>query len=372
MANELRTQYRPDYVSPPGATLLDILEERGMTQNELAKRMGRTPKLINEIVKGKAPITEETALQLEHALGVPASFWNNRERAYRESLAEVREREKLVDQIGWLERFPIVEMIARGWIEKYEDQVEQMLEVLNFFGIASPNQYEICYGIQPVALRQSRAFEADENAVMTWLRKGELEAQDILCQPFDKVRFQDAIGDVKGLTRSPEINESVQIMTDICASSGVAVVLVPQLDKTRVSGATYWVSPTKAVIQLTIRYKMDDQFWFSFFHEAGHIVLEHKKKEIFINFEDASENVDEEREADIYARDILIPPEAYDALRTAIAERRGKVSRDLVRCFAEEIGVAPGIVVGRLQHDRLLDWSYLNDLKAKLQWVEVE
>ena len=372
MANELNTQYRPDYVSPPGATLLDILEERGMTQNELAKRVGRTPKLINEIVKGKAAITEETALQLERALGVPASFWNNRERAYRQNLAQVREREKLGDQISWLDRFPVLEMIAKGWVERYEDGVDQMLEVLDFFGIASPSQWEICYGTQPAALRQSQAFEADERAVMTWLRKGELEAQDILCEPFDKGRFQDAVGNVRRLTADPEISDSIEKMINMCADSGVAVVLVPQLDKTRVFGATHWVSPTKAVIQLTDRYKMDDQFWFSFFHEAGHIVLEHKKKEIFINFEDAFENVDEEREADMYARDILIPPEAYDALRTAIAKRRGKVSRDLVRRFAEEIGVAPGIVVGRLQHDRLLDWSYLNDLKARLQWVEAQ
>ena len=102
--------YEPDYAVPPGETLAEVLEEIGIPQKELAERTGRPVKTINEIVKGKAAITPETALQLERALGVPASFWNGRERRYRELLARQREARRLQRQVTWIENFPITSM----------------------------------------------------------------------------------------------------------------------------------------------------------------------------------------------------------------------------------------------------------------------
>ena len=78
--------YIPDRVSLPGETLQEILDERQMSQADLALATGRPPKTIHEILEGKAPITPDTAAQLEQALGVPASFWNNLERNYQEYL----------------------------------------------------------------------------------------------------------------------------------------------------------------------------------------------------------------------------------------------------------------------------------------------
>lgn len=84
-------QYVPDEVSPPGETLSEVLAEHGITQADLAERTGRPRKTIDEIIKGKAAITPETAIQLERVLGVPATFWNRRERQYREHLAKREE-----------------------------------------------------------------------------------------------------------------------------------------------------------------------------------------------------------------------------------------------------------------------------------------
>ena len=133
MSNAIQNQYMPNYASPPGETLQEVLEERGMSQAELAKRKGRPKKTINEIINAKAAITPETALQLERVLGIPASFWNNRERHYREALARIEEQERLQKQVAWLKQIPVQAMIKFGWIQRCQDKVEQLRSVLNFF-----------------------------------------------------------------------------------------------------------------------------------------------------------------------------------------------------------------------------------------------
>src|SRR5206468_3775093 len=124
--------------TPPGATLLETLEALGMTQSELAERMGRPTKTVNEIINGKAAITPETALQLERVLGVPARFWSNRERHYREHLAQIEEEGKLQANVNWLNELPVKHMINLGWVRRCDTKVEQIRELLHFFGVASP------------------------------------------------------------------------------------------------------------------------------------------------------------------------------------------------------------------------------------------
>ncbi|WP_242046589.1 HigA family addiction module antitoxin [Cylindrospermum sp. FACHB-282] len=124
MESKIQNQYNPDYVSAPGDTLLEVLEERGMTQAELAERTGRPKKTINEIIKGKAAITPETALQLELVFNIPASFWNNHERHYREFLAQQEEKKRLKKQVSWLKGIPVTAMIKSGWIRRHQDKVE--------------------------------------------------------------------------------------------------------------------------------------------------------------------------------------------------------------------------------------------------------
>src|SRR5271157_5474234 len=141
MSNLIQTEYTPDVVSPPGETLQEVLEERGMTQVELAERTGRPIKTISEIINAKTAITTETALQLEKVLGVAARFWINRERNYQEWTAREVERRELEKQISWKENFPIREMVKLGWIKKSDDAVMQLVEILRFFSIASPDQW---------------------------------------------------------------------------------------------------------------------------------------------------------------------------------------------------------------------------------------
>ena len=359
------TQYRPDYVSPPGETLLEALEERGMTQAELAQRTGRPKKTINEIVKGKAAITPETALQFERVLGIPATFWNKREQQYREALARLQDEQRLKGWKDWLKALPVKQMIAHGWVKRCEDKAAQVLEMLTFFGVASPDAYEAVYEQEIVAFRKSGVSTAkvDHGATAAWLRQGEIAATEIDCALYNERRFGEALRRIRALTtQPPEVFEPEVVR--LCAEAGVAVVFVPELPRTGICGATRWLTPTKALLQLSLRYKTDDQLWFTFFHEAGHILL-HRKKEIFLETGDMSGD-DEENEAHEFARDILIPLPEW---QTFVGSGQYHTKADIAD-FAEQVGIAPGIVVGRLQHDEYLPFSHCNDLKQRLEWVE--
>ena len=184
------------------------------------------------------------------------------------------------------------------------------------------------------------------------MRLSEVEARGARTAAYNAAKFRAALQQIRGLTREPDVREAVQL----CAEAGVVLVFVKEIDKCRISGATWWASPTQAVIALSDRYKAEDRFWFTFFHEAGHILL-HSKKETFIDYE--GDDDDLEREADHYASEMLIPPSQV--------QRLGQLSSmtDLQQ-FAVEIGIADGIVVGRLQHDRLWPWAKGNPLKRSV------
>lgn len=356
-------KYEPDYAVPPGETLLETIDQIGMSQAELAERSGRPKKTINEIIKGKAAITPETARQLERVLGIPATFWNNLERNYREKLAEIEESERLKSHIEWLKKIPIKTMIEYGWIKSFSDKIEQLQEVLNYFGVASVEAWKDVWkrvlGNPEYAFRRSATFTSETGAVAAWIRKGQIESQKIKCQPFEASTFRKALEEIRSLTtKSPEI--FVPKATEIYANAGVALVFVPELPKSRVSGAAYWLNSEKGVIQLSLRYKTDDHLWFTFFHEAGHI-LQNLKKKMFLEYVDM--DYKDEEEADRFASEALIPSSLY----RDFAEN-GSFSALAVKKFAQQLGIAPGIVVGRLQHDRKIPFSHLNNLKNYFKW----
>jgi HTH-type transcriptional regulator / antitoxin HigA len=353
-----KNQYTPDAASAPGATLLDILNERGMSQSELAARSGRPLKTINEIVKGKAAITAETSIQLERVLGVPASFWNNREAQYRESLARRKERASLERSTHRLKDIPTRAMEKLGWIASERDPAKKLERVFGFFGVASVEALET-RGLE-TRFRQSKAFKANPIAVGAWLRKGHLDADRIDCAPFDAARFREVLAEARRLCADMPDDFAPRLVS-LCASAGVAVVFVPELPGTHLSGAARWITPVKALIQLSVRHKSDDHFWFTFFHEAGHIVL-HGRKKVFIDA-DKHESTEEESDADLFASDTLIPPREWQSFVDSKRYTKAEIRR-----FAQRAGVSPGVVVGRLQHERRLGFKFCNDLKRRVSF----
>ena len=362
MDSTTKNQYMPDYLVTPGEVLDDYLTSLGMSQAELSARTGLTKKTINGIIKGNAPITPETALKFERCLGRPAHFWNNLEKQYQEDLTRISEEKKLKNHLAWLQKVPIAAMIKKGWIPKIKDPILQLKEVLHFFGVASPEQWKTVWTEYQVAYRQTKRFETCAEAVSAWLRRGEIEAKQISCAPVDLKRFKSILSKIRELTVKKEPEVFVPQLVELCSSAGVAVVFVPELPKTGVYGATRWIGE-KAIIQLSLRYKSNDHLWFTFFHEAGHII-KHGRKEIFI--EGKGLDGEKEEEANIFSRNQLIPPSDY---KRFIASWDGQ-SLSPIESFAKQINIAPGIVVGRLQHDNLLPKSHGNKLKVFYQWTD--
>jgi addiction module HigA family antidote len=368
MSNKADSIFQPDYAVPPGETLKETLETIGMTQAELAERVGRPLKTINEIIKGKAAITSETALQLERVLGIPASFWNNLESNYQERLARLKEEAYLRNQKEWFEKFPWSAMVKMGWVSREDDLVKKLRALLNFFGVAGVEEWQAIWDIPRASYRNSIAFQSNPAAVAAWLRKGELIGQKIECQPYDSNMFLSALQKIRALTMErPEVFEPG--MKKMCAEVGVALVFVPELPGTRLYGATRWLKPAKALIQLSLRGKSDDLLWFTFFHEAGHI-LRHGKKEVYIEAEKKgyteSDRILKEREADLFAQDMLIPKAAFQ-----IFLRENNFTYDGIRKFAGQVGIAPGIIVGRLQHEKIISFSQGNPLKKHFRFLPI-
>jgi HTH-type transcriptional regulator / antitoxin HigA len=348
-------------ISKPGDTIIELLEHYKMSQSELAERMGKTASKINDIINGKEPITIQTALQLEKVLGPEpdAQFWLTRESVYREKLARLEEEEQMVQWISWAEMHPLREIKACGHIVA-EKGIEAVKQLLLFYGIASPKQWEtVCVPqyATDTKFRKSEAFKNSIASISAWLRMGEIDMKSMTLPGFDKELFRQNIEEVKTLVvRQPK--DFAKKLQKKCAEVGVAVVYTRCLPHAPISGATRWIGGNP-LIQLSDRYKTNDHFWFSFYHEAGHILL-HGKKDVFL--EEANEftpNKEKEEEANALASKYLLPENFVDELPDNISDR------DIVN-VAAKYNTHPGVVVGRLQHIGRLPFSSGNRFKEKL------
>ena len=350
-------EFEPDYAIAPGETLKETMESLNMGQKELAVRTGLTVQSLNRIFKGEQPISYETANKLELATSVPARMWNNLEAQYREQLAKIKERKQLEADLEWLKTIPTKELIQRKVLEPLKDKVILLRDTLKFYGVSSVRAWQELWMKPAVSARRSQCFETFPGTASAWIRMGELQAQQIACQPYDRNRFKKALDEIRKMTVN-DPDDFIPAMVQLCADAGVAVVFVQEMKKVPWHGATQWLSASKAMILLNLRGKAEDQFWFSFFHEAGH-VLNDSKKDVYIN--DGKSNNPQEQKADEFAAEILIPKNR-DA---EIAAFRTKAQ---VINLAQELNLAPGIVVGRFQ--RLTQkWNLFNGLKRKFQWT---
>ena len=354
--------YRPDYAVPPGWILEEHLKSRGLAPAELARRCGRSAKLISEIIAGKAPVEPKTALQFEKVLGLDASIWLGIEARYQlhqARKAEVKETQKAA---VWVKTFPVKELVKRGKIEKPASDSDAVSKLLSFFGVASVDTWLRKYERMSVAYRHSSSFESDKPALATWLRLGELEAEQQECSDYNGARFKQALRKIRQLTQTP-VASALEKAQQLCNDAGVVLALVKPFPKTAISGAAWWLTPRKAVIALSARHKTDDHLWFSLFHESAHVLL-HSKKTVFIDGTNADEKPsDIETGANQWAANFLVPPNDWKQFVST-----SPYSASAIRQFAEEQGIAPGIVVGRLQHEKYLPWSQSNTLKVRLEW----
>ena len=346
-----------DYVIHPGEMLDDVLVARGISRAELARRCGLPEDDIDEIIDRRASVTPDVAAGLDRELGVPAEVWNRLDVRYR------------THKEAWASRFPLAALANRGYLPKRQTSAERADALLDFFDLGSVEDWEDEFSGVAVRWDKSPAFESSFESVTAWLRMGEMEAKDISTEPYVEDSFRQAIGDIRKMTvEDPEV--FVARMRELCHESGVGLVFVPELPKTHLSGAARWLPSDKALIMLSLRHKRADHFWFSFFHEAAHILLHRSGVKTIID--DSREGQSQaslnpaELEADRFASDFLIPRREYERF----TKGRERYSKQAVVEFATNINVAPGIVVGRLQRDGKIPYSHLNPLRRSLCLTE--
>ena len=362
------TSIKPNAVAHPGETVMEYLDFYGWSQRDLARRTGLTPKTISEISNGKAPITPPTALAFEKVFQRPAHFWLNLQRDFDEALARRREYAKLAQWHDWARNFPLKEMKRLGY--SLPTAYSEADVILNFFGVSSPDSWQSVWKASAVAYRQTRKFQTKEESIAAWVREVELLSREFELAEFNAERLASSLDTLRRLTRE-RYEETLEPVQNICAGAGVAVVWVPELKNTGISGCARWLTEKKAVIGLTFRYKRDDQLWFTLFHEIGHLLLHRNKRSFVIDnaAEDLSDPIVDpemqqyEAQANHFAADTLIPPRAL-----ADFMRRKEFTNNSIHDFAEAIGVGPGIVVGRLQRERILEPHQGNALKQKITW----
>lgn len=347
----METNYKVNIAIPPGETIQEMLDELGMTQKELAERLQVTAKHVNKLIKGTASLSHDMALKLESVLNIPASFWNNLEMKYQETLARAQALPQMEAETRLLDFIPYNEMSKKAWLPEANRAIDKIINLRSYFRVAS---LDCLPTIQSAAFRKSMAFSADDFALASWINQCEIESQsNINVNTFSAEKLIQLLPKLRRLTSRP-LKASFTELKMMCADVGISCVLVPPLEKTHVNGVTKWISSNRVMIALTTRGGYEDIFWFTFFHELGH-VLQNQKNHVFIDTEN-EDLAQVEKDADNFASESLIPSQKYQPFIDA------KSFRDIkeLRKFSDHLGIHIGIVVGRLMKENHISFGDMN------------
>jgi HTH-type transcriptional regulator / antitoxin HigA len=363
--------YNPDYSIHPGEYIQEFLETFGMKQTELALRLGITTKHLNNIVKGKVSVSPETANSLEMVFGKSAKYWLSIQANFdifervKKIEAEYAENKTEYDQ--WLQIFDYEDLVKREYIKEKvcgNTIANKVHNLLNFFSCSDLACWKtLYYETIPFSCRSTGLSTAKVGNTTAWIRMGQILAQNgsVDLPSYSKKSFTMVLQEFRTISIAPEENFAVR-MVELCRSAGVVLAFLQEIPRASISGAAFWINGGNVPCMiLNLRYKKNDHFWFSIFHEAAHIIAEDKRK-IYYEFKDNSE-VDIETKADEFAKNFLIPYSDYQSFIEKEDFRTESITN-----FANSIGIHPGIVVGRLQHDGQINWNTNNSLKSTFKW----
>lgn len=351
-------------VFPPGEFIKDELEARGWSQIDLAEILGRSPVQINKIIQGVQAITPETARQLADAFGTTAQLWLNLESQYQLSQItvdtdDVARRAKLYD------KFPVREIIKRGWVEASENVKVLEKSLLDFFGISSLEE-------KPKFAHAARRppTAQDYSAMWAWLCRARKLAPAVNADKFSDTSFKQALERLHLLIHEVE---EVRHVPRILAEAGIRLVVVETLPRAKMDGATFWLNPWSPVVVLSLRNDRIDGFWHTLLHELDHVKNREGMVEPVVDSEMIGENMQPfadkpeiEKRADRFACEFSIKKGELD---TFIARSRPMYSKQRIYLFARRLNVHPGIVVGQLQFRGVIDYKHNREMLDKVRHI---
>jgi HTH-type transcriptional regulator / antitoxin HigA len=355
--------FERDWRVSPGATVRAIMTSRDMLDGDVSAQLDLTLEQFSDLIDGRTEIDLDLADRLAGVLGPSSRFWLAREALYRRPPQKILPENLAGARSAFIARMPVAEMRKLGWIDAY-DRTNRQDIVLRFFeddyGDWRRNGRDL---LEAVAFRTSRPEVADPAAVAAWLRQGVRRARSVSFSTWDPEGLAQALDEIRALTREKKPSVFIPRLADLCRQYGVAIVCVRTPAGCRASGATHFAPWGGPIIQLSFRYRSDDHFWFTVFHEIGHLLL-HSASPMFVEGADYIAG-EEEVEADAFAQDALIQKDLQDEMLNL-----GRDYRKVMR-FAKRAGVSPGIIVGQLQKYNRIRYGQLNFLKTRYRWQDV-
>jgi HTH-type transcriptional regulator/antitoxin HigA len=332
--------FRPNWASAPGETIQAIISARGFSKAMLGNSLAIQDTELNNLLIGQLQISSDLAKRLANVLGSTPRFWLERDKQYHESLKTLELAAP--ELLRWAQSFPVTEMVKAGWLNK-PARNEAAAELLAFFGVSGLDDWKENYQarLSQTKFRTSESFENAIGSTTAWIRRGEIVAEEMNCGSFQKESFGQSLSKLKVLTLEENPRMFVPALQKECAKYGVAVVVTRCLPGCAASGATHLLENGTALLLLSARFLSDDQFWFSFFHEAGHLMLH--TDEACVE-EKGAETTAIEEEANAFAQRVILDPLGEDQL-SALAFNKFSIAR-----FARRCNVSAGVIVGQLQH----------------------
>jgi HTH-type transcriptional regulator / antitoxin HigA len=362
-------EYNPQTVSHPGLSLREKLEELQMSPKEFAVRCNKPIKTISEVLNGKSAITPEMAVQFENVLKIPANFWLKRQYYFDEYVARSNRQEIIEGATDWARLFPYNEMAKKGWVAPTRVMEEKAEYLMVFFGFSSHMAWEKFYMKSELkaSFRISLAHTNTPHALSAWLRKGDIQAQSIEAPEFSAKKLKGVLPQLKAIM-AEQPDDFFQQAQALCLQAGVKIVYTPCLPKAPINGVARWIdNNTTPLIQLSCRQKRNDIFWFSFFHELGHILL-HGKKDIFLeNVEYEGLDADKEAEADAFAVEWT-----FSEKEEAEVMANESLTTDDILDYAGKFKTHPAMIIGRLQKKEVIPYSIGRDFIEKIDLGNLE
>lgn len=360
-----KTEYKEIAAFHPGYYVADIIEDMGISHDEFAKRMGTSSKTLSKLVNGQCNISINLAQKLATMLGTSAEIWLNLQKTYNQRAIEIEQKKALDEQLDVVSMIDYSYFVKVAHLNEDRRAIEKVANLCSYFKVSDLRI--MCQSDFLVNFRTGIAVAEEKNLInaRAWLQTAMNFAKDMQVNEFSADKLKEALPEIRGMTlQEPE--RFLPRLRGIFADCGVAFVLLPHLKNSGINGAVRWSGQNQVLLAMNDRRCYADTFWFSLFHEIKH-VLQQKTKTVFIS-SDIQQinqiNAELERQADEFAQNYLIPIEEYRKFAPNMYTSDAEIC-----VFAEKIGVHPGVVAGRLQHEKVIAQNRCSKLKVKYKIV---
>ncbi|MFZ5705312.1 MAG: ImmA/IrrE family metallo-endopeptidase [Pseudomonadota bacterium] len=351
-----------DWFSRPGDSVLSAMRRRGVSASTLAERLAGGMPQLRDLTSGFGIIDDDTADALSALLGGSTTFWKTRQAKYQEALVRAVSQLSPEDAEAWLDRIPAPGSKGRIAAKARSAELQRRLA---YFGVSTLKSWDARYGPhqRQARFRRSLAFTQHDGATSMWLREGELDANLRETATWSRDALQARLNDIRALSKISKPSRFMPALVKVMADAGVALVVVRAPKGCRASGASRMISPDKAMILMSFRHRADDHFWFTLFHEIGHLLLHEASS--FVDSEGTDGDDPYEEEANDFAASMIVPKEREAELMSL------RPHEESIRRFAVSLGVAPGLVLGQLQHRGIVAPGALHRLRRNWTWDQI-